>query len=148
MPCKHEVVGSIPTVSTTMPAQLILGGFMHYNTTRYHTRRAELVKLLGSACTVCGSIERLQFHHVNPREKRFNIGSEFSRPWDEILDEVSKCTLLCEECHKLEHSAKHGISMYSHHKCRCDVCRREWNEKSRGYKAAAKARRLRVPSPV
>lgn len=46
----------------------------------------------------------LEFHHLNERTKRFNIASspgKFSR--EIILEEMSKCIILCSNCHKKLH---------------------------------------------
>ena len=37
--------------------------------------------------------------------------------------------------------AEHGIGMYSHQKCRCDVCKAAWALKTREYRLAARTRK-------
>lgn len=54
-------------------------------------------------CSNCGD-ERywvLDFHHVDPKEKDSNI-SELIRKGskDRILNELSKCEILCSNCHR------------------------------------------------
>lgn len=95
---------------------------------------AILRNLLGGKCIVCGSAISLEFHPIDPELKGFNITPEFDRPWAELLTEAKKCELRCEECHKKAHAAKHGLGMYSHQKCRCDICRDAWNSKTKEYK--------------
>lgn len=69
--------------------------------------RAELVQLLGGKCAHCGyneHVEVLEFHHVNPKTKRFCITlCELWRPRDEIMEEVEKTALSCPLCHRLAH---------------------------------------------
>lgn len=114
---------------------------MHYNTIRYHKRMAALRGILGGKCVGCGSTESLHIHHRTPGEKAFTLSGRFDSPWDELLAEVTKCELRCADCHKKEHAAKHGLGMYSHQKCRCQICKDAWNAASKRYKAAAKQRR-------
>lgn len=46
---------------------------------RYRKRRkANLVKVCGGKCNICGynkSYSALEFHHLNPEEKEYGIGS-------------------------------------------------------------------------
>jgi 5-methylcytosine-specific restriction endonuclease McrA len=57
----------------------------------------------GGKCQVCGynkSIEALCFHHINPDEKSFGIGSKGSSiAWKKLKNEIDKCILLCQNCH-------------------------------------------------
>lgn len=48
--------------------------------------------------------EALDFHHVNPNEKDFNISGSHSRSWEKIELELKKCVLLCANCHREIHS--------------------------------------------
>jgi len=57
-------------------------------------------------CKICSEDHpaTLDFHHVDPREKKFNIGKMlygFSK--DNILKEISKCIVLCSNCHRKLH---------------------------------------------
>lgn len=101
---------------------------MHYNTIRYHKRKAKMLEILGNKCIECGTHKELQVHHKDPNLKEFTISSEFSKPWDEILVELNKCELLCKNCHINKHRSKHGsLGRYSHYKCRCVLCKTVWN---------------------
>lgn len=70
-------------------------------------RRRKVKKMLvveaGGKCTICGydrSAAALQFHHVDPDEKRFSIGQRGStRGIDAVREEAAKCALLCANCH-------------------------------------------------
>jgi len=65
------------------------------------------IELRGGKCEKCGynkCIEALQFHHRNPEEKSFGLSqSGNTRSWQEYLNEVMKCDLLCANCHAEEH---------------------------------------------
>jgi hypothetical protein len=93
-----------------------------------------LIRLKGGQCEICGATEKLHFHHLDKETKLFSIGSNLNKAMDKILEEVEKCILLCVECHKKEHGPTHGLTMYSHYKCRCEICRAAWNEKHKQYK--------------
>lgn len=56
------------------------------------------VKELG--CSSCFEMDErtLEFHHVNPKEKRFNVGR--SHGVTTLIKEMEKCILLCANCHR------------------------------------------------
>lgn len=58
---------------------------------------------LGGKCRQCAAIEKLNFHHRDSKQKRFDIqrGQGYSLPV--FLAEVDKCDLLCRECHREAH---------------------------------------------
>jgi hypothetical protein len=62
-----------------------------------------LVDEAGGCCRVCGysrCVAALQFHHLDPAEKRFGIASDgFTRSIDTAREEARKCTLVCANCH-------------------------------------------------
>ena len=68
--------------------------------------KRQAVKLRGGKCERCGydkSIYALSFHHKNPKEKLFKLGSGDIKNWQDYLAEVDKCVLLCANCHAEEH---------------------------------------------
>jgi hypothetical protein len=60
------------------------------NKARKHERRARLIEMLGSKCVRCGVTERLEFDHVDPETKRFVVCSNLSRPWDELVGDMTR----------------------------------------------------------
>lgn len=70
-----------------------------------------LVDYKGGKCERCGydkSLAALQFHHLDPSQKDFelahiNLNSSIYT-MDEIKKELDKCILLCANCHAEEHS--------------------------------------------
>lgn len=72
-------------------------------------RKAECVKYKGGKCFVCGYnkyIGSLDFHHLNPSQKEFNISNLRSYKFSNIKNELDKCVLLCKNCHAEVH---HGL---------------------------------------
>jgi len=72
-------------------------------------RKEKLVKMLGGKCSDCGynkSITALSFHHIEPKEKCFDISSNgnLMQEWEIVLDEAMKCKILCLNCHAELHN--------------------------------------------
>jgi DNA-binding CsgD family transcriptional regulator len=62
-----------------------------------------LVEEAGGRCSRCGydrCVAALEFHHVNPSEKRFTLsGRGVGRSLEKARAEAAKCVLLCSNCH-------------------------------------------------
>jgi hypothetical protein len=87
--------------------------------------KAEMIQLGGGKCAVCGSKDRLQFHHFDPTTKITNVGRIFNGARGRILTEMKKCVLLCYKHHLEAHNrgvAKHGTRRNYHNGCRCSEC--------------------------
>lgn len=72
--------------------------------TRFRTNRKEkAVKLLGGKCCKCGynkCLKALQFHHLDPAQKNFEISSNTGKlSWNVLEQELKKCILVCANCH-------------------------------------------------
>lgn len=65
------------------------------------------VEYLGGKCMNCGLQSKFMsvydFHHRNPKTKRFGLGTLVRYSWDLILEELDKCDLLCSNCHRIVH---------------------------------------------
>lgn len=61
-------------------------------------------------CTHCGLRDprRLEFHHVDPMTKAFNVGVGVgqNRSRESIFAEMEKCVLVCFECHRAIHHSE------------------------------------------
>ena len=73
------------------------------------TKSAERFKMYKStlSCIKCGENEAccLEFHHINPDNKAFNISEKVrSLKWKTLLEEIEKCVVLCSNCHKKVHN--------------------------------------------
>ena|ERR1035441_2283542 len=66
------------------------------------TKQKKLIALLGGKCVRCQKTDSLQFDHIDPKTKVCNISAIMDRSWDTILQEATKCQLLCEGCHRLK----------------------------------------------
>ena len=80
--------------------------------TRLRRLRTKLkgIEFLGGKCIRCGYDKHpaaLEFHHKNPQEKEFAIGSFANKKWEVIQEEILKCELLCSNCHRIEHSTRY-----------------------------------------
>ena len=53
-------------------------------------------------CAICGESRPwvLDFHHVDPSQKDFEISASTSRTEGEIDAEVAKCVCVCSNCHR------------------------------------------------
>jgi len=69
---------------------------------RRRTKRL-LIDEAGGACILCGFdgyAGALHFHHLDPAEKRFGLGSRgLARSIGALREEARKCVLLCSNCH-------------------------------------------------
>lgn len=66
----------------------------------YMKRLEEAQVLLGGECAQCGAKEALEFDHVNPREKKYDITKILMQAKAKWLAELRKCQLLCKVHHK------------------------------------------------
>lgn len=62
-------------------------------------RRLHLIERLGGKCVECGTTKRLQFDHIDPLEKSFDISRKITAPLEMLYPEIDKCQLLCSKCH-------------------------------------------------
>ena len=62
-------------------------------------RRLHLIERLGGKCVECGTTKSLQFDHINPLEKSFDISRKMTAPLEVLYPEIDKCQLLCSKCH-------------------------------------------------
>lgn len=72
-------------------------------------RKKEAVDYKGGKCIVCGYnkyIGALDFHHLDPSKKEFNIGRLRAYTFTKIKSELDKCVCVCRNCHAEIH---HGL---------------------------------------
>jgi hypothetical protein len=67
-----------------------------------------ITSIKAKGCEACGyskCLNALEFHHLDPNAKDLKV-SEATRQWgsSKLLEEVSKCVLLCSNCHREIHS--------------------------------------------
>lgn len=71
--------------------------------------KEKLVLTMGGSCQCCGyntCYAALEFHHLDPKEKDFGLGSIRKSPqaWAKVVAELKKCILVCSNCHKELHA--------------------------------------------
>lgn len=79
-----------------------------YNTKiRRYRLKKKAVEFLGGKCKSCGwqgCIAGFSFHHLDPSKKEFGISGSRTSKWEKIEKELTKCELLCCNCHCILHS--------------------------------------------
>lgn len=98
-------------------------------------------------CRECGAFENLEVDHIDPATKKFHPRELWSRTEAVRIEELKKCQVLCEDCHKEKslrdgsHPTNHGISGYTNRGCRCEICKAAKLEISRRTSRARKEQR-------
>lgn len=68
----------------------------------------DYIKSLNPKCKTCGESELvcLDFHHVNPEEKEYEIGELIGvgASLNKVRSEIEKCCVLCSNCHRKFHA--------------------------------------------
>jgi len=87
----------------------------HSQTIRGYKRKLYLIEFLGGSCKECGynkNISALEFHHRDPNVKDHQLDSRTlsNRSMDYIMNEISKCDLLCSNCHREFHNPEMDIN--------------------------------------
>lgn len=66
--------------------------------------KALAIEYKGGKCQLCGYNKyqgALDLHHVDPKQKEFNISRKgHSRSWERVKKEIDKCILVCANCHR------------------------------------------------
>ncbi len=59
-----------------------------------------------TGCLICSEREPccLEFHHLDPNEKEFEVAKNPSRSWENIESEMKKCIVVCSNCHRKIHA--------------------------------------------
>lgn len=77
----------------------------HFKNERYYAIKSSIIKSMGGRCERCLNsyhISVYDFHHISSKDKspsEMIANSSFKK----IAKELSKCMLLCANCHRLEH---------------------------------------------
>lgn len=103
-------------------------------------KRRWALYVLGGECVECSSKYRLEFDHIEPSKKSYDIMKNIWKSYGELERELAKCQILCKSCHikktkrdngQLE-KAEHGSpGMYNNYKCRCRPCKDGWAKYTR-----------------
>lgn len=123
--------------------------YMKQWTNDFRTKRKSFaIEYLGGTCMRCGSVNDLEFDHIDPSTKVMVISKMWTSSREKFMEELKKCQLLCHSCH-LEKSRKEGSLFhpwnrgkkthgpaYISHKCRCDICKQWQRERAQKYRKA------------
>lgn len=89
----------------------------HRRANRRYKYKRKAMALLGSTCCRCGliptiddeSLSAFDFHHILHTNKK-SVGNLLDNAgWNVIRDEVSKCILVCANCHRIIHWEERNI---------------------------------------
>ena len=74
-------------------------------------RKLELIQAGGGRCSICGydnNLAALVFHHTDSAKKDFKLDmrSLSNRKFEPVLSEISKCILVCANCHAELHNPR------------------------------------------
>lgn len=80
----------------------------NYNKVKTFRQKLKIkaIEYKGGCCQKCGYNKcnaALEFHHLDPNEKDFGIGTYTVLSWDKIKEELDKCILVCANCHREIH---------------------------------------------
>lgn len=73
------------------------------------TNKIKALKYLGNKCVNCGLAYNgenevvFDFHHTDPSTKEGKPTKLLCFSWEALKKEIDKCTLLCSNCHRMEH---------------------------------------------
>lgn len=119
-------------------------------------RRPEMIAYLGDSCVECGSKARLEFDHIDPALKSFDIKNNMTLSNERVRAELDKCQLLCRDCH-IEKTRNENLSKGFTHgtryawlkvHCDCEICataKRTWYDDRNAKRRAEYSRMERKP---
>ena len=64
-------------------------------------KKKKCLEYKGGKCEKCGydkCVQALAFHHVDPKQKEFQISNFLTKKWDVLKKELDKCMLVCANC--------------------------------------------------
>lgn len=76
------------------------------NNKRINDNKKKAVEYKGGECQKCGYkkyLGALDFHHIDPSKKDFEIRTLRAYSWQNLKKELDKCILLCANCHRELH---------------------------------------------
>lgn len=69
---------------------------------RYKQNKKLAIEYKGGKCSLCGYDKcdaALEFHHLDPTKKDFNISHHKGMSIENLKEELDKCILVCRNCH-------------------------------------------------
>lgn len=80
--------------------------FSSYSMNFWKQRKLDMINLLGGKCADCKQSYHpsvYDFHHLDPTKKDMAWNKMRLANEKRMLEEISKCVLLCSNCHRLRH---------------------------------------------
>jgi hypothetical protein len=70
-----------------------------------YAKKIKSIKYKGGCCKICKetNIFKLTFHHIDISEKEFEYSDYKNYRWSILKNELDKCDLLCQNCHRELH---------------------------------------------
>lgn len=104
--CAYKPCGNI--INRSKPAKYCSDKCKHKDSTvrRKNVLKQRFVDYKGGKCEKCGYanyLGALQFHHLNPNEKDFSVGTGKGKALAIVYAELDKCICLCNNCHAEAH---------------------------------------------
>ena len=100
---KVRVYYSISSGNTSIYLEYLYRDKMReYEQQKFEKCKQILKDLKTNGCTICGynlCQKKLDFHHVNPEDKKFKLANLYKYSNTRIAEELMKCILLCKSCH-------------------------------------------------
>lgn len=77
----------------------------HKKTRDIKQQKIKELKEYSKGCLKCNEKRYylLDFHHIDPNDKLFQIAQGSSKGWEKVQKEIDKCILLCKNCHSEFH---------------------------------------------
>ena len=66
----------------------------------YRRNKKTVWDFFGNECARCGCTHNLQLDHIDPKTKKFDVSQKLGGRLGPLWEEIRKCQLLCEPCHK------------------------------------------------
>lgn len=125
-----------------------------YHRAKYHEYRRRSMEYVANGgpleCAHCGTVESLEFDHIDPALKLFNVGQRKSLKSESYRAELDKCQLLCGPCHRAKAAREnegftHGtVYGFMRAKCECNECaarKRAWHDERNARRRTHSGRR-------
>lgn len=80
---------------------------------RFQVGRQIIEEAKRNGCSLCPERESvcLSFHHTDPNEKDFMMGTGKTRSPEKIREEIAKCVVVCHNCHSKIHAGLIDLSL-------------------------------------
>ena len=101
-----------------------------YQTMRALKRKLYLIELRGGKCEICGydkNLSAFDFHHIDKstKESQLDQSKLSNSSMKYIMNEFSKCQVLCANCHRETHSPDLSLNKVREKICEYDLERSE-----------------------